>query len=83
MSIQIQYRLHWRIRNDFNTDFTIRLAKLLRLLRLVKIVKVLKWMMGYKKKKEAIGHEDNDDEIGMKMSVVGRTMTESITKKGE
>ncbi len=38
-------------------------------------------MMGYRQKKET-NTDDFDDEIGMKMSVVGRKMTESITKKG-
>jgi hypothetical protein len=68
--------------NETNTVYKNRLSKLLRLLRLIKIAKVLKWMMGYRQKKET--HvDDTDDEIGMKMSVVGRKMTESITKKGE
>ena len=40
-------------------------------------------MMGYRQIKENTEKEDADDEIGLKMSVVGRKMTESITKKGE
>jgi len=52
-----------------------------RVLRLIKIAKVLKWMMGYTKKKDT-SRDDDADDIDMKMSVVGRKMTESITKKG-
>ena len=59
-----------------------RLAKLLRLLRLVRVAKVLKWMMGNTGKKKSDSEDDTDNGIGMKMSVVGRKMTESITKKG-
>lgn len=60
-----------------------RLAKLLRLFRLVKIAKIFKWTMGFNKKKDEKKKEDNDveHEVDFKMSVVGRKMTESITKK--
>jgi hypothetical protein len=53
------------------------------LIRLIKIAKVLKWIIGYRQKKDAYSDDNSNDEIGMKMSVVGRKMTESITKKGE
>jgi len=46
------------------------------------VAKVLKWMMGYTRKKKSDIEDDTDNDIGMKMSVVGRKMTESITKKG-
>lgn len=72
--------------NICNSNFLyssfVRFAKLLRLLRLIRIAKVLKWMMGYRKKKEE-NTPDEHDEIGVKMSNVGRHMTESITKKGK
>jgi hypothetical protein len=46
------------------------------------VAKVLKWMMGNTGKKKSDSEDDTDNGIGMKMSVVGRKMTESITKKG-
>ena len=58
-----------------------RLAKLFRLVRLIKVAKLLKWMVKSGKPYE----EDDlgtDDQIDIKMSVVGRKMTERITKKG-
>jgi len=47
------------------------------------VAKVLKWMMGYSRNKTSNTGDETEDDIGMKMSVVGRKMTESITKKGE
>ena len=62
-----------------------RLAKLLRLVRLIKIVKLFKWLLGLQKKQDTKRMEeddyDADEDIDFKMSVVGRKMTESITKK--
>lgn len=57
-----------------------RLAKLFRLVRLIKVAKLLKWTMRSGKPYEEKDMEA-DDEIDIKMSVVGRTMTERITKK--
>lgn len=42
----------------------------------------MKLIIGYKKKKDEHVAEE-DDEIGIKMSVIGTRMTESITKKGK
>ena len=50
-------------------------------MRLVKVAKLLKWAMMRRKKTNG-KILDADDDIDMKMSVVGRKMTESITKKG-
>lgn len=44
---------------------------------------MLKWMMGYSRNKLTNTEDTTDDDIGRKMGVVGRKMTESITKKGE
>jgi len=61
---------------------SIRLAKLFRLVKLVKVAKFMKWIMmsGKKPIKADLGADDN---IDIKMSVVGKTMTERITKKGK
>jgi hypothetical protein len=40
-------------------------------------------MLGSRNHKSMKWKDDEQDEIGMKMSVVGRKMTESITKKGK
>jgi hypothetical protein len=61
-----------------------RLAKLFRLVRLIKVAKLLKWAVGWRITKEDAKKKDvksSDDDVDMKMSVVGRKMTESITKK--
>mmetsp|Transcript_14320 Transcript_14320/g.29448 ORF Transcript_14320/g.29448 Transcript_14320/m.29448 type:complete len:1400 (-) Transcript_14320:60-4259(-) len=63
-----------------------RVARVLRLIRLVRIIKLFKWMTGYFKRKaqEIMDHSEDADEaeeVDMKMSNVGRKMTESITKK--
>ena len=56
-----------------------RLAKLFRLVRLIKVAKLMKWIM---RNGESRIPGDDDEDIDMKMSVVGRKMTERITKKG-
>lgn len=62
-----------------------RLARVLRLIRLVRIIKLLKWVVSYVKKRmkhQAQGKVvDSEEEVEFQMSNVGRTMTESITKK--
>jgi class 3 adenylate cyclase len=61
-----------------------RLAKLFRLVRLIKVAKLLKWAVGWRTAKDDSKQKDinsSDEDIDMKMSVVGRKMTESITKK--
>ena len=51
-------------------------------MRLIKVTKLLKWIM-----RNGKGNADDDkgsgEDLDMKMSVVGRKMTERITKKGE
>ncbi len=58
-----------------------RLARVLRLIRLVRIVKLIKWMATYIKKHAHATADDEEEEVEMKMSNVGRKMTESITRK--
>ncbi|GMI32490.1 hypothetical protein TeGR_g15162 [Tetraparma gracilis] len=61
-----------------------RLARMLRLLRLVRIIKLVKWVGSFVKrqmKNELDNAEDVQEEAEMKMSNVGRKMTESITRK--
>lgn len=61
-----------------------RLAKLFRLVRLIKVAKLLKWTVGWRITKEDSKKKDiksSDEDVDMKMSAVGRKMTESITKK--
>ena len=63
-----------------------RVARVLRLVRLVRIVKLIKWASNFwrkKHEKDAAHVDDADDgeEVDMKMSIVGRKMTESITRK--
>ncbi len=59
-----------------------RLAKLFRLFRLVKIAKLLKVFFRSSHVKEVEEEITSDEDIDIKMSVVGRKMTERITKKG-
>ena len=61
-----------------------RLARVLRLIRLVRIMKLFKWMASIITKhiKANQGEvEESGEEVEMKMSNVGRKMTESITRK--
>jgi len=60
-----------------------RLAKILRLIRLIKVVKILKWLISFVKRRDEKKEDENDtdEDVELKMSVVGRKMTESITKK--
>ena len=62
-----------------------RVARVLRLIRRVRIIKLFKWIASYfKRKAQEMIHQTTDDEeevVDIKMSNVGRKMTESITKK--
>ena len=60
-----------------------RLAYILRLIRLVKIFKLAKWTLGreMKKKQNEIVEDKLESNLHNSMSVIGRKMTESITKK--
>lgn len=59
-----------------------RLAKLFRLVRLMKVAKLLKWMIN--REKNQTGDKNNsEDSMEIKTSVVGKKMTEQITKKGK
>jgi len=61
-----------------------RLARVLRLIRLVRIIKLMKWMGSLVKKHYKSALEENEEEekeVELKMSNVGRKMTESITRK--
>lgn len=62
-----------------------RLANILRLVRLVKIFKFAKWLMSrftLSKKQATDESEDElENDLHFSMSVLGRRMTESITKK--
>jgi class 3 adenylate cyclase len=61
-----------------------RLARVLRLIRLVRIIKLIKWVGNYVRrqvKSQQAEELETEEEVEMKMSNVGRTMTESITRK--
>jgi len=60
-----------------------RIARVLRLIRLVRIIKLIKWVATYVRKASKKEEEEAEkgEEVEMKMSNVGRTMTESITRK--
>jgi len=61
-----------------------RLARVLRLIRLVRIIKLMKWMGSLVKKRYRNAMQENEEEekeVELKMSNVGRKMTESITRK--
>eukprot|EP01082_Thalassiosira_pseudonana_P001598 g1164.t1 g1164 contig10:1517111-1521355(-) len=61
-----------------------RLASILRLIRLVKIFKLAKWTFGRAMKRDKQSAETEDDlekDLHFSMSIIGRRMTESITKK--
>ena len=60
-----------------------RIASILRLTRLVKIFKLVKFTFGRKIKKENENDSEDDleNDLHFSMSIVGRKMTESITKK--
>ncbi len=62
-----------------------RLAKIFSVVRLFKVAKVLKIFMANKKRHEqeiVDAGVDTDGDIDVKMSIVGRKMIDSITKKG-
>ncbi|KAL3776418.1 hypothetical protein ACHAWO_007834 [Cyclotella atomus] len=61
-----------------------RLASILRVIRLVKVFKLAKWALERltkKDKRESTSKDDLENELHFSMSVIGRRMTESITKK--
>ena len=60
------------------------MAKLFRLVRVIKVAKLLKWIIRDQGKNSNNNEDDLglDEGIDMKMSVVGKKMTERITKKG-
>lgn len=61
-----------------------RIASILRLIRLVKIFKFAKLTLGRTRKKESENNDAEDEienDLHFSMSIVGRRMTESITKK--
>lgn len=61
-----------------------RLANILRLIRLVKIFKFAKWILGRFSRKQIQSDESEDElenDLHFSMSILGRKMTESITKK--
>ena len=81
----LQHRCYHLLLNVLTTPFptiTQRLAKLFRLFRLIKVAKLLKlfFVRGQVQVDEVISADEN---IDIKMSVVGRKMTERITKKGK
>lgn len=51
-------------------------------MRLIKVAKLLKWIIRNEKTSHAEDDLSPDEDIDIKMSVVGRKMTERITKKG-
>ena len=61
-----------------------RLASILRVIRLVKVFKLAKWALERvtkKERKEVNSKDELENELHFSMSIIGRRMTESITKK--
>jgi len=61
-----------------------RLAGILRMIRLVKIFKLAKWTLGRaikKRQKDEEREDELENDIHFSMSIIGRKMTEAITKK--